>query len=252
EGESFAESRPPDPDAARQQALAAARPAVPRFTRAQVVLVAVGLLFLCGVAAYALTRTETATVAVVDREWVRSIDVEAYGPVSGSDWCDSLPPGAYAVSRHQAVRYHEQVPDGEQCDTIRIDNGDGTYREERSCFPVYRSEPVYADRCTYQVDTWAYARTVEARGTGHDTPAWPALDLTGGGRTCVGCEREAGRHERFTVYFSPPDSEGRLSCTFDAAEAWQPFRQGTEWVLEVGAFTGSPDCGSLRAAGPGG
>ncbi len=252
EGESFAESRPPDPDAARQQALAAARPAVPRFTRAQVVLVAVGLLFLCGVAAYALTRTETATVAVVDREWVRSIDVEAYGPVSGSDWCDSLPPGAYAVSRHQAVRYHEQVPDGEQCDTIRIDNGDGTYREERSCFPVYRSEPVYADRCTYQVDTWAYARTVEARGTGHDTPAWPALDLAGGGRTCVGCEREAGRHERFTVYFSPPDSEGRLSCTFDAAEAWQPFRQGTEWVLEVGAFTGSPDCGSLRAAGPGG
>ncbi len=252
EGEAFAESGPPDPDAERQKTLAAALPTLPGVTRARIILVAIGLLLLCGVVAYALTRKDTATVTVVDREWVRAIDVEAYGPVSGSDWCDSLPAGAYAISRHQAVRYHEQVPDGERCDTLRIDNGDGTYREERTCYPVFRSEPVYADRCDYRVNTWAYARTVEARGTAGETPAWPALDLAGPGGACIGCEREAGRHARYTVYFSPPDSEGRLSCTFDDIDAWRPLRPGTAWALEVGTFTGAPDCGSLRAAELGG
>jgi len=211
-----------------------------------VVLALAGCMLL-----YALTRTEPATVTVVDLAWSRSIDIERFGPTHLGAWCDEMPAGAYGVSRHQEVRYTQQVPDGQECEVARIDNGDGTYREETHCYTTYRSEPVYADRCEFTVDRWQHARTVEAHGAGaDDEPRWPALGLArnaGSAGACVGCEREAGRHERYTVYFERAGERARLECAFDDIDEWRPFVPGDRWQLEVRKITGSPNCGSLRA-----
>ena len=43
----------------------------------------------------------------------------------------------------------EQVADGQECKTVRTDNGDGTFSERRDCVTRYREEPVYDDWCEF-------------------------------------------------------------------------------------------------------
>ena len=76
-------------------------------------------------------------------------------------------------SCRQEQRSTRRVPDGQECRTVRRDQGDGTFREERQCETKYRDEPVYDDKCTWSGQRWESDRTEEVSGGLSDTPVWP-------------------------------------------------------------------------------
>jgi hypothetical protein len=181
---------------------------------------------------------------VVGHSWERSIAVERFEARQESAWCDELPSGAYGVSRSREVRSEREVPAGEDCQRVRVDQGDGTFREEQRCTPRVRKEPVYAEKCRFTIDRWVAARTEKTAGSGlAPAPAWPTLSLRAG--QCRGCEREGERRQSYRVQLSS-DAGGRFECTFDEPR-WRTFTEGARFKMKVGVLTGAAACGSLKA-----
>lgn len=221
-----------------------ATPAAPRsgwwrWILAGVVLAVVALGFL-------FTRTHETTATVSGKNWQREIQIEKFGPVSDSAWCDSMPGDAYAVSQSREQRSTRSIPDGQTCHDERIDKGDGTFVKRRECTTRYREEPVYDNRCRYQVNRWRSYRTVRAGPQTAAAPAWPALgnmatgnSLVGGG---MGAERAGSRSESYVLSLQ---SEGK-TWTCDVSETvWNKYEQGTTTPLQV-RMTGGADCSSLK------
>jgi hypothetical protein len=173
------------------------------------------------------------------------ITVEELRPVEDSAWCDAKPDDAYGVSVREEERSTRRVQDGESCEVERVDQGDGTFREERVCSPVYRNEPVYDDRCYFTVDRWEQSRTVNAAGMNLSTaPVWPETNITRSG-TCMGCEREGEREEDYTLVLRAGENEYRCEVSL---EQWQSAAVESSWKLNISVVTGEPDCGSLEPA----
>ncbi len=189
--------------------------------------------------------TKEASAVLEAHQWTRIINVERYGPQSDSEWCDSLPRNAYNVDRKEEVRSHRQVPDGEKCDTRRVDQGDGTYVERQECHMVYRKEPVYDTRCYFTVDRWAYARKLETKAA-DKKPYWPKLDLVREG-TCNGCERAGERNESYVLHFSLHNGKENTPFTCEVPfEQWDRAQVNSKWKLEVGVLMGEARCDSLQ------
>jgi hypothetical protein len=186
-------------------------------------------------------------VTATGHAWTREITIEVFGAVDGSEWCDSMPQGAHDVSRSREVRSHNKIPDGEDCTTKRVDNGDGTYKEQRSCTAKYREEPVYDDKCRFKIDKWHEGRAVTASGRSlAEAPAWPPFALAKAGE-CVGCEREGKRVETYRVSFA--NQENKTSeCEFDQAR-WASIPDGSQWQAQAAVLTGALDCASLVPPG---
>ncbi|MDZ7705551.1 MAG: zinc ribbon domain-containing protein, partial [Trueperaceae bacterium] len=106
--------------------------------------------------------TQEVAVQVTAYGWERTVAVERFEPRSDDSWCDAMPRDAYSVRRSREIRsYNEyQVRTGEECSVRNVDNGDGTFRQERVCTDTYRTErePVYDDFCDYTVDRWGFER----------------------------------------------------------------------------------------------
>jgi hypothetical protein len=185
-------------------------------------------------------------VEVVGHQWSRSIAVEQYGPVVESAWRDQLPPGAYATSCRKAERSTKKVADGEECVMKRKDNGDGTFKQVKSCKPKYREEPVYGEKCSYTVDRWRTVRTEKAEGSAlGDALRWPEVTLKQRG-SCRGCEREGARSETYTVRLRQAKSGAEDRCDFPEAK-WRSFAVGSRWKSKARVMTDGLDCASLTA-----
>jgi hypothetical protein len=184
------------------------------------------------------------TAVVIDGHlWKREIDVEEMAPRASSSWCDAMPSDAYRVSRSREVRSHRSVADGQDCDTVRSDNGDGTYSTSQQCRTRYRSEPVYDDRCRFTVDRWGLARTERASGTSTTpAPSWPPVRLSRAG-SCLGCQREGDRRETLTLKIRGPKRS--WTCDVDQ-QRWLRLRVGTPTHVEVRVVTGGAVCSSLK------
>jgi hypothetical protein len=202
-----------------------------------VIGIIVGLLFW----------TKQEAVVATGHYWRQTIQIERFGPVAESAWCEAVPLGAYGVSRHPEIRSYQQVPDGQECQMRRVDRGDGTFTEQRECQPKYRSEPVYDQRCDYRIDRWSPSRTAVAEG--HDlAPRWPQTGIAGGGRQCQGCEREGQRGADYELLLKDQASGREYRCGLPL-ERWRGIAERSRWTLEVGAVDKQPRCGSLRPAG---
>lgn len=206
--------------------------------------VAVCALLCAVVLAFAWKRG--AGLEVTGHEWSRSIDVEANAVVEKTAWCDELPAGARPTSKRRAERSKKQVKDGEDCSTRRIDQGNGTFKETKECTPRYKSEPVYDDKCTFEVEEWRVRRSVDASGkSASPEPRWPEVALSRPG-ACVGCERAGARRERYVVHFREPKTGEDRTCEVPQSE-WTSFRPGSKYEARVGVVSGSLDCASLKA-----
>ncbi|HEU4539263.1 MAG TPA: hypothetical protein VFS00_34315 [Polyangiaceae bacterium] len=209
------------------------------------VLLGCGGLLAAGVVVFVLVFVfwkKDSSFEVVSRAWERTVAVERLGPVSESAWCKEMPPDAQGVRRTREQRSTNKVPNGEDCATRKVDNGDGTFREKRECKPRYKEEPVYDERCSYTVNRWAVARTERSAGGEAPAPAWPEVRLGRAGE-CVGCERAGARKETYTVKLA--GEGGKVDeCTFDAAR-WSAMRPKSRWKGEVRALTGGLVCDSL-------
>jgi hypothetical protein len=209
-------------------------------------IVIVPVLALMGVACVVLAvlwKKEQGFV-VAAHNWRRSIAVEWLGPVRESAWCSELLSGASVSSRHREQHGSKQVADGEDCHAEKRDRGDGTFKEEQVCKPKTKSEPIYEDKCDYEVVKWSKERSEKAEGTAATpAPYWPAVSLARAGCSSPGCEREGQRDETYTVVFKDDKGES-YRCDF-AEPAWSGYGDGKHYRGKLRALVGSLDCSSL-------
>ncbi|HEX8319096.1 hypothetical protein [Longimicrobium sp.] len=168
----------------------------------------------------------TATVAEAD--WQRAIEVQEYRTVREEDW--SLPSGARQLSSERAIRDYRQVLDHYETRTRQVsekvqvgtrsftcgqrDMGNG-YFEDITCTepeyetrshteeyqePIYRREPVYGTKYSYELERWLPDDTAWARGGAEKEPAWPAVRI---GKN----EREGARVEKYVLRFRDEDGK---------------------------------------------
>ncbi len=202
------------------------------------------LLVLIAFAAVAIFWKKDVALTVTGHSWERSIEIEKFQAVRESDWCDSMPFEAYQVSRSREVRDHKRVPDGEDCTTRNVDQGDGSFEKVEECTTKYREEPIYDDKCSYKVDKWKTARTAKSGGSSvSDTPAWPDVGSLRSG-SGLGAERQGTKRESYTVSYQ--DDEGDThSCDFPQSK-WQGITAGSSWAAEAGVMFSNLDCDSLQ------
>jgi hypothetical protein len=191
------------------------------------------MVVCCGLALYS-TPTSVVTTG---HKWERTIAVEALVAVSEEAWRDQLPSDARGTHCRQEVRDTRQIRDGEDCHTVRVDHGDGTFSEQEKCTPRYREEKILADRCTYTVDRWKVVRTERAQGSLAQAPAWPVA------RAAMS-ERLGARSESYQVSFE--DDEGHTDWCSMSEDRWRQIAVGSRWAGERGLL-GNLDCGSLEA-----
>lgn len=214
-------------------------------------LITMGVLALValGVAGafYVFTRAEEKSVEVVGHSWEREIQILEFQTVRDSDWDDSVPSGAYDVSCHREQRGTRQVPDGEECEVRRVDQGDGTFKEQRECRPKYRDEPVYDDMCDYKIDTWVdINRPARAEGGSlSDAPVWPVVNLSRTG-DCLGCQKEGDRAEIYILKLKDSQNGKTYTCEFENEADWRSYPLGTKWTIEITTLGDDPRCDTLR------
>lgn len=202
-----------------------------------------GLIFaVASIVGFLFLKTKPVDLSVAGHSWTREIQVERFGPVRESAWCDQMPVGARELSRKKEVRSIEQVPDGEDCRTVKKDRGDGTYAESRECTPKTREKKIWDDRCEYSVNRWSTVRTERTRGDSLEPePAWPAVKLERTG-DCVGCERPGPRKENYEVLLREGAKEHRCALP---QEKWAAMAPGSFWRGEARALTGGLVCDRL-------
>lgn len=201
------------------------------------------LLFAFGLVLVAAFWTRDGSFEVSGHTWERSIALERYENVRKDVWCDSVPAGGRELSRSKEERSTRRIPDGEDCETKRKDNGDGTYRQTRECTPRYKEESVMDWRCRIEIAEWRPSRTLVEKGTSpDDPPRWPAPPPRAG--VCVGCEREGKRTEKYTVEFFDSAAKTGGSCTLPE-ERWRGFTKGARYKGKIGVMTGLVECDAL-------
>lgn len=105
-------------------------------------------------------------------------DVPHHGGVGAGahelSWCDSMPRDAYSMSRAREVRSHNQIPDGQDCRTVRSDNGDGdgTYSTSQECSTRYRSEAAAVAKVARAPARAGRTSSSPLRGTRETTKTW--------------------------------------------------------------------------------
>lgn len=211
-----------------------------------IVVIAVIALVIGGI--WFVTRSVEATVSVTGHEWTRTISVQQYSSFTESSWWNVPVPGDN-VTRGGCVdrqRSSRQVPDGETCSTVRMDRGDGTFSESEQCTPKYRSEPVYDDWCVFSGYRWEDERQVVTTGGLADTPTYGDPNLNCAGSARVGCERETGRDEVYTLTLV--NSENTYQCPVPVDE-WRAARIEQTFTLKVNAMNKlRAQCDTLKPA----
>lgn len=195
------------------------------------------LLLCCGLSMW--TKEEQLTVT--SHRWERSIDIERLSAESDSAWCDSMPSGAYNISRHREQRGSHKVEDGETCSTRNVDRGDGTFERREECHTKYRDVADYDDRCSFTIERWSVKRTEKLGDTG-TSPAWPTVTGLRAGNS-LGSEREGSHHEKYELLLKGADGKS-YDCTLPEAK-WAAVRDGLSKKIPVGVITGSPECDKL-------
>ncbi|MEL7234534.1 MAG: hypothetical protein AAGK74_08560, partial [Chloroflexota bacterium] len=209
-------------------------------------MLAVAALF--GFVFWLTSQTQEQTVLVTGHAWEREIRVEEYQTVRDEDWDDQVPAAAYNERCTQRQRDTRRVADGQTCRTVRTDNGDGTFSEREECTTNYREEPVMDDFCTYDIDRWEYERSVTTEGDAlSPAPQWGNLNLRECNTARLGCEREEGRNQRYSVTFRDEDGDTH-TCTYPENQ-WASIGIETRWSMEIRQFVGGAVCSSLAPAG---
>lgn len=211
------------------------------------------LLLFLGLVIFSRIVGPTEDVVVVEgHHWERTVEVETRVTETRSDWEGGVPAGARILGRERALHHNDSVQIGTetkrrtrtekvQTGTEKVqvgvrDLGNGYFEdiyEDRPVYeertveetyeaPVYRKDPVYKMRFTYEIDLWKKARDKVLSGNDVN-PVWPKLGVG---------EREGKRQELYEVLFR--DSKGRArSLRVGREEAWRDFDVGARFRAEI-------------------
>jgi hypothetical protein len=208
------------------------------------IVVGVIMLAIIGLVLALVFWKKSGAFEVTGQRWTRTIDVERYQLTRSSAWCDQLPLGAKELGRHKEKRSTEQVKDGENCQTRKKDQGNGTFKEVKECTPKMVDKPVMADKCDYEAPAWKTEKTAKAEGASPDGIAWPKTDVTHTG-ACIGCEREGKREEKYALDLVDSASKKSGSCELPF-DRWKTFKKGERYTGTMSGMTGAIDCASLK------
>jgi len=236
-----------------------------RYHRKGVSVVAIAMAIL-GLIWFLCTDKEVQMV-VHDHSWARTIPVERYSTIQENDWCSRTPGGARVYSRQSEVHHYDEIPDGEDCRDIpescsescsNIDNGNGSFSEvctqtctpsRQECTTRYREEPVYADKCYYEIDHWIQVHAAKSAGQSRSPePSWPDNpSVSECASERVGCERLGTRTGTYWVHFRSEEG-GLHQCGFPQAE-WAQIDPGDHWLGGVSRIGEELDCETLERVG---
>ena len=209
--------------------------------------VAVAVIGLIGFLLVALLWKKDDSLTVTGHHWERSVAIEQNAVVKESAWQDEVPRGAQDLSCSKRDRGTKKVEDGEECQTKRVDKGDGTFDQVKECHPKYKEVATQDQWCSYAIEKWTVDRTEKAKGDSLDEkPRWPDVRLAREG-SCVGCERQGKRSETYTVTLKAKGSGEAHDCDLPEKK-WSAMAKGSKWVGGVGVLTGALDCEGLKAA----
>lgn len=184
---------------------------------------AIALLILALVigGSYLLFGTRKQSLTITGFHWSRDITIERFATLTQQGWQGEVPGDARILSQNYEIRTYRQVLDHYDTRTRQVayqvlrrvhqtcyrDLGNGyaesydcsytvydtEYRTETYQEPVYRSEPVYDWRYTYEVDRWITDHIEHSEGDDQE-PAWPKFRLSEE-------QREGAHQERYIVVF---------------------------------------------------
>lgn len=207
--------------------------------------VLIAVVALVALALLVFTRKKTASLEVVAHHWRMERPIEVYELVPREAWRDELPAAAQGVTCREEERSTRRVPDGETCERVRKDLGNGAFKEVRECTPRFRDEPVMGQRCRFSTPAWRLARTDRAEGqglAGVRAFAGPGAVRTG---LCLGCEREGRVDEVFELEVRVPGTPTSERCAVSEAR-WRAVADGASVPGAVRAVGGAVVCASLE------
>lgn len=188
--------------------------------------------------------TREAGVEVTGHSWERSIQIEEFQAVSADDWCSEMPKDAYSVSKSKKEKDTKKIKDGETCKTVKVDNGDGTFKKKEECTPKYREEPIMADFCKYKVNKWDEKNWEKSKGNSvSPSPSWPKVTV----KDCknLGCTRQGSKKESYSLNLvEQEDKKSKLNCDLPEKK-WAGVKVGASAVAQIGV-TGGVDCTKLK------
>ena len=203
----------------------------------------VALLLVCGVGGLVTCLwTSSGGVEVKGHSWERAIAIETYKTTRKDDWCDDVPAKARVVNTSEKKKRTKKVKDGEDCKTVKKDQGDGTFKKVEKCTPRYREEPVMAKWCRYELDSWVVTDTEKLAGRDRD-PTWPKVHVDSCQR--IGCTRKGKKKETYRVHLEDEDG-GAHTCDIKEMR-WKGMEPGSRWVAQIGVVDGSVRCDTLTA-----
>lgn len=209
-------------------------------------LFAVGAILLLLVVCCGLRScwTREGAAQITGVRWERVIEVEELQRVSEGAWADQVPSRATDQRCYEKKKDTRKIADGEDCHTVKIDQGDGTFKEKQECKPRYRSEDVMAQWCDFKIEKWKLNKTAKAEGADH-TPKWPEVSVTG--CSTLGCTREGDRREALLVDVSV--NGGAAEPCEIAQDLWKGAEIGQTWTVNVRVMGGGVDCSTLKPGG---
>ncbi|MBN1962498.1 MAG: hypothetical protein JW841_16315 [Deltaproteobacteria bacterium] len=191
-----------------------------------------------------LNQQNKIQLRIIGHSWQHKIDIEKFGPISEDNWCDNLPVDAQIIRRERQIRSQRPIPAGDKCITVRHDNGDGTFRESQKCQELFKNQPVYDDRCFYNINRWHNNRFVITQGNKQDqTRPWPKVELQQTGQ-CIGCEREGQKISEYIIYLLVSDIEKKYSCLLPESQ-WLLLKLNTTLKMPVNEIKQKLQCISL-------
>ena len=192
-----------------------------------IIIISLALIVGCVALLVMLLSTDDVTATVSDVQWERSVAVEAYTTVTGTDWWDEIPANADITSCSMVYRYTSDTPQvnaTEVCgDPYVEDTGTGVGEVVQDC-----TYDVYDDYCEYTAMAWVVVDTVTESGR-NLSPAWPTLNLQSG-------QREGERSEAYIINFRDGGDTYRFTTT--NAQLFTRADIGSRWTLQINQLGG--------------
>lgn len=214
-------------------------------SRKWILFVVIGVVAIIGIVLGVrhCNRTKDAGGKILAHAWERTVGIEEYGDDRQETWKNEVPRDARQVSCREMERSKKKVPTGEKkCKTRRVDNKDGTGREEQyDCKDVTRDEPVMDEKCKFVVTRWKEIEQKIAKGTGmtlNDPAGLPPVQHT----ETLGARRIGKKHDVYILQVEVPEADPKQQQCEVSSDAWKKHADGAKVTVQVFAKNNKVDC----------
>lgn len=228
--------------------------------------IVLGVLSLCGSLFGVFAFKFNEDVTVESHSWQRVYQIEEFARVHETRDCPA-PNEAYNVSSY-SVQRSRQVPDGQTCRDVcsdrRVDQGDGSYRVERSCNQQcetnYRTEYYSVLVCEYDINKWQeldeqrQAPWAFASGT-NTSPIWPEVESRGLPNCDDADNPELGeqcwenREATYTLHLRRNNGK-EVTCDLDNESEWASYVDGARAQVQftvIGRIRNEATCDNIKS-----